>query len=242
MDYYNEIEKSSAEWLKELIHEELIPDGKVDTRDIALVQPDDLKGFTQAHFFAGIGGWPLALKLAGWPSDRPVWTGSCPCQPFSLGGKNQGTKDPRDLWPVFSRLIRQSKPNVVFGEQVKDAIRWGWMDRLCDDLEAEDYSCGACVFSCGAIGGLHKIDRLYWGALRPDADGLRPQRQRKTTEKPWAWQQFKGLVHAELQSAIPSGSIGGLSDGVPERVGILWGFGNAIVPQVAARFVTSFAR
>ena len=32
---------------------------------------------------AGIAGWSFALRLARWPDTRPVWTGSCPCQPFS---------------------------------------------------------------------------------------------------------------------------------------------------------------
>jgi len=74
VNYYNENDKFAAAWLKELIYAGHLPAGDVDTRSIRDVRPDDLKDYTQCHFFAGIGGWSLALKLAGWPSSRPVWT------------------------------------------------------------------------------------------------------------------------------------------------------------------------
>ncbi|KAA1057173.1 DNA cytosine methyltransferase [Azospirillum argentinense] len=119
--YYNEFDPGAAAWLRELIAEGHIALGDVDTRSIADVQPDDLKGYTQAHFFAGIGGWSLALRLGGWPDDRPVWTGSCPCQPFSAAGKRRGVSDERHLWPEFRRLIAKGNPKTVFGEQVSSA-------------------------------------------------------------------------------------------------------------------------
>jgi hypothetical protein len=70
----------------------LIPQGDIDERPIQEVQPQDLEGYTQAHFFAGIGGWPLALLLAGIKDDFPLWTGSCPCQSFSVAqqGRQKG--------------------------------------------------------------------------------------------------------------------------------------------------------
>lgn len=116
--YYNEFDPKAAAWLRELIKADLIAPGDVDERSIKDVQPNDLKGYTQCHFFAGIGGWSYALRLAGWSDDVPVWTGSCPCQPFSSAGKQKGTDDERHLWPDFMRLIRECRPSVVFGEQV----------------------------------------------------------------------------------------------------------------------------
>jgi len=118
MNYYNEFDHNAAEWLRELIADGSIPPGDVDERSITDVRADELLGYTQCHFFAGIGGWSLALRLAGWPDNRPVWTGSCPCQPFSTAGKRKGYEDERDLWPVFFRLINECKPETVFGEQV----------------------------------------------------------------------------------------------------------------------------
>ena len=87
--YYNDNEPFVCDWLENLIKAKLLPDGAVDRRRIEEVRPEDVQGFTQCHFFAGIGGWAYALQLAGW-GDRPVWTGSCPCQPFSAAGKALG--------------------------------------------------------------------------------------------------------------------------------------------------------
>jgi len=161
MNYYNEFEPFAAEWLKELIREGLIPDGEVDTRSIVDVEPGDLKDFTQCHFFAGIGGWAYAARLAGWRDDRPMWTGSPPCQPFSVAGKQKGTDDERHLWPVWFRLVRECRPSIIFGEQVSSAIRHGWLDSLQEDLEAENYACAAAVLPASGVGALHKRDRLW---------------------------------------------------------------------------------
>jgi len=118
MTYHNDNAQFAAEWLRGLIDAGAIPAGTVDTRSITEVQGSDLKGYRQCHFFAGIGGWPLALQLAGWPDDVSVWTGSCPCQPFSQAGKGLGERDERHLWPEFLRLIAKCRPPVIFGEQV----------------------------------------------------------------------------------------------------------------------------
>jgi DNA (cytosine-5)-methyltransferase 1 len=167
VNYYNEIDSKAAVWLQELINERLIPEGKIDTRSIRDVQPGDLDGFTRCHFFAGIGGWSLALRLAGWPEDRPVWTGSCPCQPFSCAGKGEGASDDRNLWNPFMRLIRERKPEHVFGEQVAAAIGSHWLDRVSTDLEAEAYSVGSVVLGAHSIGAPHIRQRLYWVANSP---------------------------------------------------------------------------
>lgn len=119
--YYNEFDPKAAAWLRELIDAALIAPGDVDERSICDVKGEDLAGYTQIHMFAGIGGWSYALRLAGWPDDRPVWSGSAPCQPFSNAGKRAGVKDERHLWPVFCSLIKECRPQVVFGEQVASA-------------------------------------------------------------------------------------------------------------------------
>ena len=83
MTYYNEFDPFAAQWLRNLIKAGLIPAGDVDERSITEVKPADLRGYAQCHFFAGIGGWSLALELAGVPESTRLFTGSCPCQPFS---------------------------------------------------------------------------------------------------------------------------------------------------------------
>jgi len=162
--YYNENDPFAAAWLRNLIQENFIAQGEVDERSIVDVQPSDLSGFTQCHFFAGIGVWSYALRCAEWPDNRPVWTGSCPCQPFSSAGQRQGGSDSRHLWPDWARLIRECRPVAIFGEQVESAIAHGWLDLVSDDLEAQDYAVGAISFPAAGVGAPHIRQRIYWVA------------------------------------------------------------------------------
>lgn len=185
--YYNEIDPFAAQWLRELIAQGFIADGVVDERSITEVQPDDLREFTQCHFFAGIGGWSFALRLAGVPDDFSIYTGSCPCQPFSVAGQKQrkkGVKDERHLWPFFGNLISKCAPAIVVGEQVEAAIAHHWLDIVADDLENLGYACGAAVIPAASLGAPHVRSRLYWAGV------------------------LNELVHgsAEIQLANPSGN------------------------------------
>jgi DNA (cytosine-5)-methyltransferase 1 len=263
VNYYNEHDPKAAAWLRELIKQGHIPTGIVDTRSITEVKPHELTDYTQCHFFAGIGGWSYALQLAGWPTDRAVWTGSCPCQPFSSAGNQLGAADARHLWPVFVHLIAQCRPPIVFGEQVASAIGKGWLDGVCTDLEAEGYACGAAVLGAHSVGAPHIRQRLYWvantesersspGSIRPalteswqggglgHANDEGPQRRiergdRGNQRTPWATSVVLPCTDGKTRR-IESGTFP-LAHGVPGRVGLLRGYGNAIVPQVAAAFI-----
>jgi DNA (cytosine-5)-methyltransferase 1 len=160
--YYNEIDPYCAAWLHNLMDAGHIAPGVIDTRSIEDVRPDELSGYTQCHFFAGLGGWAYALDLAGWPRDRPVWTGSCPCQPFSAAGKGHGFADERHLWPVWQHLIAQRRPPVVFGEQVTKATQW--IGLVCGDLEAMDYAVGFNHIEAASKGADHLRDRCWFVA------------------------------------------------------------------------------
>lgn len=162
--YYNEIDPFAAQWLRNLIAAGHIAPGEVDERSIEDVTPDDLRGFTQCHFFAGIGVWSHSLRLAGWPDDRPVWTGSCPCQPFSAAGKGDGFADERHLWPHFFHLISERRPQHVFGEQVAAGNANVWFDLVQADLEGLGYAFGLVPFTSAGIGAPHIRERAYWVA------------------------------------------------------------------------------
>ena len=171
--YYNEIDTLKAEILREAIRANAIAPGDVDERSIVDVEPADLMGYTQCHFFAGGAFWSLALRQAGWPDDRAVWTGSCPCPSFSAAGKGEGFADPRHLWPAWARLIRQCHPPTIFGEQVSAAIGHGWLDLVQTDLEAQNYAVGKAVLGACSVGAPHIRQRLYFvqsGACRRDGE------------------------------------------------------------------------
>lgn len=293
--YYNDSEKFVCAWLRNLIAAKLLPAGDVDERPIQEVMPDDVRHYTQAHFFAGIGGWPYALQLAGW-GDRPVWTGSCPCQPFSAAGQRKSHGDARHLWPAWFRLLAECRPVTVFGEQVSRAVGLGWIDAVRADMEGEGYAVGAVILGAHSVGAPHIRQRLYFVAdddrsrlprSRMDeqqrqetpyarrasenvadahsagcTDAQRGERQAQQGGESQPRARHRGaLQHATKQrqltgrreqfpEARPTGwdmdfwlaepAVDRVVDGLPSRVGILSGFGNAIVPQVAAAFVSAY--
>lgn len=167
--YYNENDPAAAHVLRALIAEGLIAPGDVDARSIKDVPADDLRGYTQCHFFAGMGGWSVAARIAGWPDDRPLWSASCPCQPFSAAGKGAGMDDPRHLWPDLFRLIRAARPEYVVGEQVSGKAGYGWLDGVRADLASEGYASEAVDIPACAIDAPHQRNRLYWIAM---GDGI----------------------------------------------------------------------
>jgi DNA (cytosine-5)-methyltransferase 1 len=220
--YYNDVDTYSGAWLKGLIQQGLIAPGEVDTRSIAEVTPGDLAGFVQCHFFAGVGGWPIALRLAHWPDDRPAWTGSCPCQPYSEAGKRGGKDDPRHLWPAWFRLIAKLRPDIIFGEQVPEAIKLGWLDEMAADLEGCDYAVGTAVLSACLVEARQERERLWFVAR---ANGFAP----KWSPKPW--------MECDPWPVEPN--LPRVAHGIPEQPLFRRSYGNAIIPKAGAEFIVA---
>ena len=170
---YNEIDEAACAILHEQIARGVIAPGVVDSRSIMDLTPNDLTGFTQVHLFAGGGLWSVAARMAGWPDGRPLWTASCPCQPFSAAGKGLGTDDPRHLWPDVYRLARARRPPVLVGEQVAQKAGYDWFDGVRADLEEEGYACRAVDIPALAVDAPHQRNRLYWIAVaNGNSEGL----------------------------------------------------------------------
>lgn len=231
--YYNENDPYAADWLENLIAGGHIAAGRVDRRSIKYVKPRDLHGYDQCHFFAGAGGWSLALRMAGWDDARQVWTGSCPCQPFSKSGRRRGFDDERHMWPHWFRLIRECRPATIFGEQVAGAGQW--IDKLFADLESLDYACGAADLPAACAGSPQARQRLWFVA-----DASRRWREGGAGLcKNWSEPYRDQLTYSTWWDAEPD--VARVADGLPGAVDQRRVFGNAIVPQVAAEFVRAFA-
>ena len=201
MTTYNEIEPYAAAWLRNLIEAGHIAPGEVDERSIADLKPEDIHG-PQAHFFAGIGAWSYALRLAGVSDGAPVWTGSCPCQPFSSAGKGLGEGDPRHLWPAWRELIAECRPAVVFGEQVASPAGRAWLGAVRADLEALGYRVGAADLCAAGVGAPHIRQRLFFGAVRlGNTDSVR------------AWWDRRPGAREEAEGSGERVSAGCLGDG-----------------------------
>ena len=291
--YYNEIDRGAAAWLRELIKAKAIAPGHVDERDIRDVRPSDLEGFTQCHFFAGIGVWSYALRLAGWSDSAPVWTGSCPCQPFSEAGQGGGFADERHLWPAWFHLIEECRPPVVFGEQVASKDGLGWLDLVHTDMEATSYAFAPFDLCAAGFGAPHIRQRLYFVA-ESDRERLQGERLRVLEGRPLeavleaggrgeageladvtnercgeGGPDARGLVAGDRPQRLASGSVPGghvngfwrdadwihcrdekyrpvepgtfpLAHEPPARVGRLRGYGNAIVAEQAAAFISAY--
>ena len=295
-EMYNENEPFAIRWLEQLQDRDLIPKGEIDGRSINDLTAADC-GPT-SHFFAGIGGWAYALQLAGWNPARPVWTGSAPCQPFSIAGAGSGFSDSRHLWPIWYELIKECKPPVIFGEQTASKLGREWLSGVRFDLETLGYAVGAADLCAASVGAPHIRQRLYWAAYSEsrrisirqeakreiqssrsskvgrvgDSNVLGLPREygrgaRKITEdgRGYGWLVDSNGKRCETGSErtperfsesfwsdfdiIPSGNgktrriesgTTPLAHGVPRRVGRIRGYGNAIVPQLAATFIRSF--
>lgn len=260
--FYNDNDAFAVAWLRQLMERGVIAPGKVDERSIEQLRPDDLVGFDQCHFFAGIGTWSCALRRAGWPDERRVWTGSCPCQPFSVISRNAGgLKDLRHLWPVWFRLIRQHRPDEILGEQVASTHGLSWFDVVCADLESEGYAIGACD-SCAAGYGAPEIRQRLYFAGRLGFTG--EPRLEGHAGHVGAGEESRRLAAAASRPAAASGDVGGfwgdaewipcrdgkdrpiepgsfpLVDGAAARVGRLRGYGNALVAPQAEAFIAAY--
>lgn len=240
--YYNEIDPFAAQWLRNLIVAGHIAPGEVDERSIRDVASDDLKSFTQCHFFAGIGIWSYALRKAGWSDERPVWTGSCPCQPFSRAGSRRGEQDERHLWPEWFRLIKECRPDVVFGEQVAGKDGLIWFDNVSADLENEKYTAGAAVLRSSGVGAANDRPRIYYMAHTEGMFSYGSTNHRKGLQQ--ASCLFSELGNGSTAPQRP-GSYWEIhksptltaADGDTSRVGRLRSYGNAINGELAAAFI-----
>jgi DNA (cytosine-5)-methyltransferase 1 len=263
--FYNEIDRYCCDWLQNLMDAGHITPGKIDDRSIGDISPDDVCRHERVHFFAGIGGWDYALSLSGYVG--PVWTGSCPCQPFSAAGTGKAADDERHLWPAWFSLIRECQPPIIFGEQVEAAIGWGWLDVVFADLEKEGYACGAAVLPACGIGAPHIRQRTWFVAnakgkqydgvrnagrgRRQSANGCGVGNAHEPRLQGWridagehagqcsAWAASDWLPCTDGKARPVEPGTFPLAHGIPSRVGRLRAYGNAIVPQVAAAFITA---
>lgn len=246
--YYNEIDPYCCQWLRNLIDAGHIAPGDVDERSIEDVTPDDVRGYTQCHFFAGIGVWSYALRLAGWSDDRPVWTGSCPCQPFSQAGKGAGFADERHLWPAWFHLIRECKPETIFGEQVSSAAALNWIDLVQDDMEAEGYAFAPADICAAGFGAPIRRARVFFVA---DSDcGRRSARAQHSStgygnpvaanDCPSHWACAELVSGSDGKRRLIEPAIQLMAHGYPNRPTVMRAIGNSIIPQVAAAFIGAY--
>lgn len=267
---YNDNEPFAAEWCRILIENGMLAPGEVSTLSVKDACNLNFDDYVQAHFFAGIGTWSYALRLADWPDRFPVWTGSCPCQPFSMARQDK-TKDPNDdprhLWPDWRNIIESQKPPAIFGEQSASSDGRTWLGTVQADLEALGYTTAAADLCAAGIGSPHARQRLFFGAIHQGSQGekLAHGIRQRLEKRPESDVEF-GFVRDERSAPGTNGLVRGpwrkvrwvqctdgaarpvgtgirvLVDGTANRVPLIRALGNAIVPQVAATFIRAFMK
>ena len=133
-----------------------------------------------------------------WRGRIDVLTAGFPCQPFSLAGQRKGADDDRYLWPQVVRVIHETQPAWVVGENVagiltmvqpgeevevgsgaslfgedyrkRVLLRQEYViETVCRDLEREGYEVRPFVIPACAVGAPHRRDRV-WIVARLAAD------------------------------------------------------------------------
>lgn len=173
--------------------------------------------------------WPTSKiygdirKFQGKKVKADILTGGFPCQPFSRAGRRRAKSDDRYLWPEMLRVIRETKPTWIIGENTPD-IKNLALDEIWDDLESADYSVQAFDIPAGAVGSPQYRYRTWIVAntneKRCGEPKKKPLQSRRSTAELRSWWSVEPPV-------------GRVAYGLPRQLDRGRGIGNAIVPQVA---------
>lgn len=243
LNFYNDNDAKVCAWSQGLIDAGLIPSGDVRCASVADLDPHEFSRYTQCHFFNGVSGWSLALRLAGWPEHRRVWTASLPCQPFSGLGLGLGVSDRRHMWPIFFQHVVVGQPPVIFGEQVASKAGQAWLARVRADLEGAGYAVGAASLCAAGIKAPQIRKRLYWVAYATGKQTESADQKRLYAEPDWDrdeghWDRCEDVFFPEGKRRIEPGTEPVVAR-FPSSVVQCRGYGNSIVPPLAARFIRS---
>ncbi|RNC62785.1 MAG: Modification methylase HhaI [Candidatus Dichloromethanomonas elyunquensis] len=115
-------------------------------------------------------------------------SGGFPCQPHSVAGKHKGSDDERNLWPEFCRVISETSPKWVLGENVpgiytSDNRRF--FGRVLNDLASLGYYVGWATYGAIHVGAKHRRERVFIVAYAKGSNDRRITRefQKKNEQK-----------------------------------------------------------
>lgn len=169
--------------------------------------------------------WPKVPRyadvklLSADPGAADIVCGGFPCQPYSTAsaGKRKGAEDDRALWPEMRRLISESKPTWVIGENVAGFVNMDF-NRVVSDLEALGFEVFAPIVPAASVGADHRRDRIW---IIGYSDENRQSRLALDDEAPRL--RYRGSQPRRV----------GASYGLSEGMGL---FGNTVHPGVVTQF------
>lgn len=184
--------------------------------------------------------------FTSWKGKIDVLTGGFPCQPFSVAGQRKGADDDRYLWPEMLRVIRETRPRWVIGENVagitnmvqpgsetdvetksdqdeenyKETIleQEYIINTICDDIEREVYSVQPIIIPACGVGAPHRRDRVWFIAHSNGSRELQFGERRDIRDKEQYDQDKKPERHEQPSRFGGSGEAYVISDSDNERL------------------------
>jgi DNA (cytosine-5)-methyltransferase 1 len=162
--------------------------------------------------------WTDVTSFSGkeWNGKVSCITGGYPCQPFSIAGEKRGADDPRHLWPHISRVVRETRPEWCFFENVENHLNIGFREVKLE-LQAMGYDVAAGVFSAAEVTATHNRRRLY---ILAHSIGIGRRRGREMVRR-------SEVRESEGPKAEASRPIGKLDDANSKRLERQWQYNGA---------------
>lgn len=164
-------------------------------------------------------------------------SGGFPCQPHSLAGKRRASRDDRDLWPEFRRIISEVKPKWVVAENVRGLLSsedGRFFRGILRDLSDLGFDAGWCTYPAAWVGAIHRRERVFTIAHTTSVRLEKPLEIQNFIEKISKKQpsnSFSGHLTEYGNDQFGSDSELRNDDGVSNRMDRLKCLGNAVVPQ-----------
>jgi DNA (cytosine-5)-methyltransferase 1 len=160
------------------------------------------------------------------------------CQPFSSAGERRGSEDDRYLWPEMRRVIDETRPDWVVGENVAGHVSLG-LDEVLADLESLGYTALPFVIPAASVGARHLRDRCWVVAHSGRVNGERREDMRRPCDEQRTLHAYRQEAEHDLRGWLQAAwaandpRICGGGNGDPYRMDRLRAIGNAVVPAHA---------
>lgn len=164
-----------------------------------------------------------------------VLSGGFPCQPHSAAGKRKASADERDLWPEYRRVICETSPKWIVGENVAGLLSsesGRFFGGILRDLAEMGYDVGWCSIRASWVGAVHQRERVFIIAHANSVrcEGVSEGQVSRHTVMDTIESQ-RGLQRMPDRWRIPTSRICRVDDGVRHRIHRLKSLGNSIVPH-----------
>lgn len=114
--------------------------------------------------------------------NAQIIIGGPPCQPFSVGGNQNGIHDTRNGFPYFIEAIRKVRPKVFMFENVRGLLyanRW-YLDVIIEELESLGYSTSCQLLNAVNYGVPQNRERLFLVGHNNEFNFPQPDKKKHT--------------------------------------------------------------